>query len=252
MDINKELYSMLSDNMSFMKRFNKDTYKEAFADYCDKYKALFKSIDEAYQASEDRKGYITSLAADFASGAKEESDKLKKKTDREHALLDNNMILTVYVFPSLVAAGYESCGELSRAMADAWNDSFKGNRLTVGTFEEIDGGFKRKLCYITTAVCRSLNKDDNCYELRTLREYRDDYLLKDDEGREVVDTYYNIAPTIVNRINKGEEATDTYREIFKQYISPCISLIEAGDYEECRKLYSDMVYSLEDKYMKAF
>lgn len=249
MNINTELSGMLFNNQHLMKLFNKDTYKEAFADYCDKYKDLFKYIDEGYTNSEDKKAYLKGLAGDFSGKAKEESDKLKKKTDKEHFLLDNNMVLTVYVFPSLVNAGLLSCKELAQAMADSWNDTFKGTRLSVGTFEEIDGGFKRKLCYITTAVCRSLDKDDDCYELRTLRDYRDGYLLKSDEGREVVNTYYNIAPTIVNRINKSREANDTYRDIFGNYISPCISLIESGDYEECRKLYSDMVYSLRDRYM---
>ncbi len=249
MNINKELSGMLFDNMGLMKLFNKDAYKDAFADYCDKYKELFKSIDEECSLSEDKKSYIEGLAGDFAGTALDKSGELKKKTEREHFLLDNNMVLTVFVFPALVSAGYESCRDLAQAMADAWNTTFKGTRLSVGSFEEIDGGFKRKLCYITTAVCRSLGKDDDCYELRTLRDYRDGYLLKSDEGRNVVDTYYNIAPTIVNRINKGDQATETYLGIFRQYISPCISYIEAGDYEECRKLYSDMVFSLKDRYM---
>ena len=240
---------MLYDNMSFMKLFNKDKYKDAFKDYCDKYAGLFSEIEEGYKESEDKKAYIAGLAGDFAAEASSRADELKKN-DRLHFIMDHNMILTVYVFPALVNSGLGSCRELAQAMADSWNDSFKGNKLTVGTFEEIDGGFKRKLCYITTAVCRSLGKEDDCYELKTLRDYRDGYLLSSDEGRNVVDTYYNIAPTIVNRINKEDEATVTYLDIFSKYISPCISLIEDGDYEECRKLYTDMVYSLKDRYMQ--
>ena len=250
MDINTELSGMLFNNMPLMKMFNKDTYKDAFKDYCERYNSLFLSIDEGYSSSEDKKAYISTLAGDFAKKAKEESDRLKKKSEKEHFLLDNNMVLTVYVFPALVNAGLQSCKELAQAMADAWNDSFKGTRLSVGTFEEIDGGFKRKLCYITTAVCRSLDKDDDCYELRTLRDYRDRYLLGSDEGKDIVDTYYNIAPTIVNRINKTDDAVSTYKKIFSRYINPCIALIESGDYEECRKLYSDMVYTLKDIYME--
>lgn len=249
MDINTELSGMLFNNQPLMKLFNKDTYKDAFKDYCDKYSSLFSSIDEGYTSSEDKKAYISGLAGDFAAYSKGECDKLKKKSEKEHFLLDNNMVLTVYVFPALVNAGRESCKELAQGMADAWNDAFKGTKLSVGTFEEIDGGFKRKLCYITTAVCRSLDKDDDCYELKTLRDYRDQYLLGSDEGRDVVDTYYNIAPTIVNRINKTDEAASTYKTIFSRYINPCITLIESGEYEECKKLYSDMVYTLKDRYM---
>lgn len=249
MDINTELSGMLFNNLPLMKQFNKDAYKDAFKDYCDRYSSLFSCIDEAYTSSEDKRAYLVGLAGDFAALAKGEYDKLGKRSEKEHFLIDNNMVLTVYLFPALVNAGRESCKELAQVMADVWNDSFKGTKLSVGTFEEIDGGFKRKLCYITTAVCRSLKKDDDCYELQTLRNYRDGYLLNSDEGREVVETYYDIAPTIVNRINKTDGSADTYRDIFDRYISPCINLIEAGNNEECRKLYSDMVYSLRDRYM---
>lgn len=36
--------------------------------------------------------------------------------------------------------------------------------------------------------------DDNCYELTTLRWFRDTYVSKDD-----IDKYYNIAPRIVKK-----------------------------------------------------
>jgi flagellar biosynthesis protein FliP len=36
MDINTELSGMLFNNMPLMKLFNKDAYKDAFKDYCDK------------------------------------------------------------------------------------------------------------------------------------------------------------------------------------------------------------------------
>ena len=111
-------------------------------------------------------------------------------------------------------------------------------------------GLKRGLfCYITTAVCRSLDKPDDCCELTALRKYRDEYLLMSDGGRKLVEEYYNIAPTIVKRINKEKDAGEIYRGIWQDYLSPCIRLIEEDRNEECREVYSRMVRRLESDYM---
>ena len=95
-------------------------------------------------------------------------------------------------------------------------------------------------CYITTAVCESLNKPDDCYELTTLRKYRDEYLLSTESGREIVEEYYNIAPTIVKRIGRQDDAGEIYRGIWDEYLSPCIHLIEKGRKEECKDRYSEI------------
>ena len=83
-------------------------------------------------------------------------------------------------------------------MISSWN-RIDTVTMKVGksTFEEINGGFRKRLCYVTTAVCRSLQKPDECYELKLLREYRDRYLVSSEGGKETIREYYNIAPTIV-------------------------------------------------------
>ena len=248
-DINKELPGMLLDNLLLMKQFNKDSYKTAFADYYEKYEPLFSEINAEYEAASDKEDYVEDLAVAFIDRAKEIENSLVKKRDKDSFIVEHNSVLTVYVLPALVRSEKEPMRELANAIVSKWNEAFDRYRVSIGTFEEIDGGFKRKLCYITTAVCESLGKPDDCYELRMLREYRDEYLLRDECGRSIVDTYYNIAPTIVNRINKKEDRREIYRNIFNEYINPCISYIEGNEPEKCKELYSDMVYSLRDEYM---
>ncbi len=248
-DIYNELPGMLFDNIFLMKQFNKDRYKPAFEEYCEKYKQLFDDINSEYNEASDKEGYIKKIADAFVGRAREVSDSLKKRADKENFIVDHNSVLTVYVLPSMVNYGTKALKDLADEMAARWNDAFDRYKICVGTFEEIDGGFKRKLCYITTAVCENLGKPDDCYELRILRNYRDNYLLGSESGRGIVDTYYNIAPTIVNRINKKSDRDRIYRSIFEEYISPCISFIESDEPEKCKELYSDMVYSLRDEYM---
>ncbi len=248
-DIKTELNSMLFDNLPMMKQFNKDRYADAYKEYCEKYNEVFAKLEEEYAAADDKDGLIKGYATAFKDHAAAERDRIEKKSDREHFIIDHNPVLTVYMLPALAGNGTEACSALAKEIADQWNATFTRYRISIGTFEEIDGGFKRKLCYITTAVCESLGKPDDCYELRTLRSYRDDYLMNCEDGSGIVKTYYDIAPTIVSRINKRDDRKQVYRDIFKDYIKPCISMIEEGKHSDCKKLYSEMVYSLRDEYI---
>ena len=247
--ISNDLTCMLFGNEALMKVFNKDSYADAFHDYCGRYSDVFGRIEAGYEACEDKEGFIKELAVSFTEYAAGEEAKLKKRSDKEHFRVDHNSVLTVYLLPALIERGSEACRKLAEELVTTWNGTFTSYKISLGTFAEIDGGFKRKLCYITTAVCESLGMSDDCYELKLLRDYRDGYLMSSEDGADIVRTYYNIAPTIVNRINKKEDSSKIYSDIFKQYISPCISLIEKDKKEECRELYSDMVYSLRDRYM---
>ena len=248
-NISDELSGMLCDNLPLMKKFNKDSYADAFKAYFESYRPLLERIDEGYASSDDKDKYIGEIADRFVNIIKDKENSLAKKSEKEHFAIDHNSILTLYLLPALLEIKTASCKALAGEILKRWNEIFTRYSLSMGTFEEIDAGFKRKLCYITTAVCESLGKPDDCYELKTLRGYRDGYLLGSDEGKTVVDTYYNIAPTIVNRINRRNDSAVVYRKLFDKYISPCIDMIEHNRLEECRELYSEMVYSLKDQYI---
>ena len=70
-----------------------------------------------------------------------------------------------------------------------------------------------------------------------------------EDGQALVKEYYNIAPTIVNRINRQDNAEEIYGGIWDSWLSGCVHLIEAGEKEACREKYMDMVYELKERYM---
>ncbi len=96
-------------------------------------------------------------------------------------------------------------------------------------------------CFITTAACLALGKDDNCYELNTLRAYRDYWLLEQEDGERLIKAYYKIAPKIVCKINENENSMAIYRFIWGEYLEKCITLIEDLKFEEAKKLYIQMM-----------
>lgn len=104
-------------------------------------------------------------------------------------------------------------------------------------------------CYITTAVCQSFNKPDDCIELQTFRKFRDNYLAKSEKGYEMIQEYYSTAPKIVKKINEMDNSRDIYHGIWNKYLKSCFDYIKEGKYEECKSLYYYMVKKLEKKFL---
>ena len=106
---------------------------------------------------------------------------------------------------------------------------------------------KKTGCFITTAVCNSLNKSDDCYELTRFRRFRDHWLALQEDGPSLIEEYYTVAPKIVEKINEKANRSDIYRKIWHSYLKPCLALIEEGNYTACKDLYVDMVKNLQKK-----
>lgn len=96
-------------------------------------------------------------------------------------------------------------------------------------------------CFITTAVCQTIGKNDNCHELNTYRNFRDNWLSKTLEGQKKIETYYSIAPDIVHEINKRSDSSDIYRNLWENYLSQGLILLEEDKYNEALDLYENML-----------
>lgn len=108
---------------------------------------------------------------------------------------------------------------------------------------------KSSFCFITTAVCAYLGKPDDCYELTILRKFRDGWLAQQNNGLDLIQEYYSIAPQIVDAIDASERKDQTYTHLWKDYIKPCITLIELSAYETCKDLYMTMVRELKESFV---
>ena len=111
------------------------------------------------------------------------------------------------------------------------------------------GRKERPPCFITTAVCDSFGKADDCYELTAFRKFRDKWLVKQSDGKSLVDEYYNIAPKIVEKINSLSDSAEIYKNIWRDYLSACLKFIESGDNQQCKKVYVRMVTTLKEKFL---
>lgn len=123
-----------------------------------------------------------------------------------------------------------------------------GVGVVKGIFEGIGGLFGG--CYVTTAICEEYGKPDDCYELTALRHFRDDWLKQQPDGHELIAHYYATAPAIVSLIDKREDRTEIYHHLNEDYLSRCISYIEANENEKCKDTYLAMMDYLQKEQEK--
>ena len=113
-----------------------------------------------------------------------------------------------------------------------------------------DNGIKEdEGCFITTAVCSNFGKPDDCYELEIFRNFRDNWLANQIDGSKLIEEYYRIAPSIVQKINSLPNASKIYQSILEKYLAPCLRFIKSGDNFSCRDKYIEMVNSLKKKFL---
>ena len=102
-------------------------------------------------------------------------------------------------------------------------------------------------CYLTTACMNHMqdNFDDSCNELMTLRWFRDNFVSKED-----IEHYYEVAPIIVETINKEEQSDIIYDYIYDNIVDYCVEQIEQGNYDKTYSRYKNSVLILEDQFAK--
>ena len=103
-------------------------------------------------------------------------------------------------------------------------------------------------CFITTATLNSKGiNDDNCFELQEFRRLRDTYVQENHP--EYVTEYYEVAPKIVDQINKKENSSKYFAEIWNNYLENCLSETTKNNLENATTIYKKMVDDLKQKYI---
>lgn len=110
------------------------------------------------------------------------------------------------------------------------------------------GDTSSSTCYLTSACVYAKGLADDCYELETLRKYRDTWLKSQTEGESLIKKYYEVAPKIVSVINDREDRKLIYEMIYDEMVKPCVNLIEQQKYMETLDLYREMTLKLSKEY----
>lgn len=104
-------------------------------------------------------------------------------------------------------------------------------------------------CFITTAVCSNFGLPDDNPILNTLRHFRDTYMMEDKKKIDEVGIYYEVAPSIVDAIEKKPNKNEIYRKIALENIMPTYELILQNRFEEAYISYKKLVFGMKAEYL---
>ncbi|MGF7001782.1 hypothetical protein M2145_000398 [Lachnospiraceae bacterium PF1-21] len=250
-ELKQGLRTLFDEMLPKTKSFKSKTYEQTFSDMMDAHSENLRLIEEAiYTADEEQQLIlIKEFGAVIPEYAKSKTAEMSKN-QLNAKQIDFNMNMAAYVIPAIRYGDRAFCKQIAEETVKQWNEKkVTGLTLQTSTYEDISGGFKKKLCYITTAVCAEQGKPDNCQELEILRNYRDTYLMHSLDGRALVEEYYEIAPVLVMMLDMQKNRQELYGEIYEESLLPCLEAIASGDYEGCKDKYKAMVNGLRGKYL---
>ena len=236
----------------YHKRVTKTDYEPAFAEYEAGCHAMVRRLDagvaglpadaRAAQLRAAAERMLDDLGADWAA----------RKGSR-FLFDEDKYVVALFFVPMVLRQKLPSGREFADTLQAVWVKRYPKSPFYVGDYETLAGGFRKKkflgLCFITTAVCESEGKPDDCAELTAFRAFRDGYLKAQPDGEALIEEYYRIAPTIVMCIDVCGDRTERYAAIRAQYLQPCYDALQAGDLAGCKTKYVRMVRDLEREYL---
>lgn len=173
----------------------------------------------------------------------------QQKKRRQPDVFDYRFTITALLIPAILELKSPDAERLADRILEKWNAASPGRPLGKATFDTIQKGFRKKLCFITTAVCTELGKGDSCRELQEFRAFRDGWLASSPNGTGKIAEYYLFAPLILRAMRASPRGRDELRRIWRRHLLPCLSLIRAGAADECAVRYEKMMRELERKWL---
>lgn len=103
-------------------------------------------------------------------------------------------------------------------------------------------------CFLTTACVQAQGLNEDCFELQTLRRFRDTYIIRLPNGHEAISEYYSVGPKVVRAISAQSNAAELYYTTYQTVILPCVELINRGSFDKAYKLYGGKVRELQTQF----
>lgn len=230
--------------------FTGEGYETAFLEYVRLGEELLIPADRySMKSEENKKRVIEEISAKILQSVSKNVEVKKSllSANPSAKILDQHrFFFAVYLIPMLSYLRLSISEALTDRIMEHWKKSYPKYVFKKASFEELAEGFKRKgFCFITTAVCDTLNKPDDCEELRILRGFRDHYLRNSEDGPELIEEYYRIAPKIVAYLNMQTDSEKRYRKLWEEDLFCCINYIKQNRNEQCKKVYIRMVRKLK-------
>ena len=245
----EHLLDCIRDFPNWYKQFNKKKYESSFETHREGIRETFEALDRYVCAQPARREeLLKGFAADFVAQW-EDYQNGKGKLGRKTREFSDKLTLAWYTVPAIRSLGLSIGEDFPALLRDRFNEAYPDNPFELGTYEEIRGGFRKHgFCFVTTAVCEAEGKADDCEELTAFRAFRDGWLARTEQGRDLIAEYYETAPALVAAMRYGDDEAARCAELRRDWLDPCYRALRRGDNETCLRTYEDMMRSLRRRY----
>ena len=255
LELASQLPQTLAEHSKLVKCINKKEYVPAFQAYEARHSTLLKRIDtlllSAPMGIEEAADLLCTTFLDTLEKDLKEVKAYHSKTGRSSLLFEIKVVLALFLTPLVRKSELRMAEPFCTALHTLWLKRYPREEWLPGVYQEIVGGFRRKrLCFITTALCTYEGKADDCRELTTLRAFRDGWLMEQG-GDSLIREYYELAPGLVTLMDHCDHGPTCYGEIRTRWLEPCLEALEEKDPIKCRDLYVDMVRTLCRRYLQS-
>ena len=107
---------------------------------------------------------------------------------------------------------------------------------------------EKDCCFLTTACVEHAGLDDDCFELRTLRSFRDTVLVEMPGGRKDIPRYYDEAPVLVRRLKASPRRDLELSRLYICFILPSVLLARLGLNRWAYRTYRAMMRDLATRF----
>lgn len=238
--------ALLEKHDRLLPQFTKEKYQDSFLAYVEIGASILQPAEYYLEISGIEVDQVTNELSDALLNVIEQEMYRQSKGKVKSTQIDSyRFFMAVYTVPMILYLNYHLSHPLADALILKWKNTHPKYLFHKSEFAELRSGFDRKgLCFITTAVCEALNKEDDCEELMTFRKFRDEYMQETDQRKDLVKEYYKIAPVIVTYIDLNPNRLEYYETIWREYLLPCLKDLKANQWNTCEKRYRNMVYHL--------
>ena len=141
----RELIGAVSDSRTWLGRFNRTEYKEAFREFADRYSpACLDALRE--QGPEAVSGSVLEGLG--------EAQRRERIWNRSALRFNQRQMLVVFVTPMLLELGEEG-RRLAELLRDGWEQQRPGERYAIASFQELNDGFYDRILGIDLKRWRS-------------------------------------------------------------------------------------------------
>ncbi|MDY4219167.1 MAG: CFI-box-CTERM domain-containing protein [Candidatus Faecousia sp.] len=245
------LLPCVTEHLGAFQNLTAKAYPAYFQGYLDSCRPVLELLPLAAQAKPGEGEPLPLLAQSLVDGLGAWSKRARRGLTTSDAMLEDAKATVCLVMIPAIRSLDEPAGEaFCQIFREKWLERYPKKLFQLATYQQIAQGFRRrKLCFITTAVCRQEGKPDDCPELTAFRAFRDGYLQAQPQGQKLIGEYYRLAPGIVTAIDLMDDPDTVYPSLWETYLAPCYDALSRGEHETCQSIYTHMVETLAEKYL---